>query len=372
MSKILVLEAERKFSLMAENRKIPIQRGQKFEIHRDGESNSISIDGNEFKITASTLGVLQGFSRVTAERTPSRGRRKKQFQTAIWTGNCENLQDFRILSKLNWEIVVEDAFSRGVLLRDKAVFRDDTNTEIGRVGPNFGLVTVSETLDLIERLRDAASSAYVGGGFFRDGSEIYAQISLGDFEIAGKKHSSFAFISNAFDGSRKLSVRLGDVRIVCRNTFLRAIREGEEFFKIRHGSKISEKIADFRQLIDSLVESNRGYYKRLNALADCELNPEMLRVDYIEQLLPMRGKTEAAQKNRQSQQDRLNSLIFEGVQHTGRPTALDAFNAVTQFANFELRSDSTESERLENLAYGPSSKFIDEAWNRILQIAKVS
>jgi phage/plasmid-like protein (TIGR03299 family) len=268
---------------------------------------------------------------------------------------------------LDWQVGTEKIFARritGELLEvpaRKAIVRLDTNTVIGDVGENYGVVQNDQLAELADAVRGIDGSwTWAQGGALRGGSRVFLQLKAPVRKVGHEGLQSNISLFNSFDGSLKFSAGFSDVVIVCVNTFRAARLDAQNGILLRHTSGISARVKTATQLIEAARKYTDAVDNGILSLMNRKITYSKVEA-LAQKLVP--GDSKKAENVRES-------LLAAYLKAPGAQpgTAWGAFQAVTYHATHEVgvrkTSGRTEEEaRVESSWWGTGAELTQNAWD---------
>ena len=255
----------------------------------------------------------------------------------------------------------------------KAIVRDTDNSILGTVGNRYTPVQNIEAFDFLDTVVNDGSVRYHTAGSLFNGKKIWLLAKVGSFDVVpGDKVDQYLFLHNAHDGTGALKVLFTPVRVVCANTARLALASGEGI-SIRHQGDIKTKIHEAQKVL-GLAQKHFSQFQEFTEVAKTVRMDTDRWNNFALTLIPdppEKNSTKAA-----NQRNTLTNLFTDG---TGQNlvgvagTGWAAFNAVTEFANYQRPAKGSDKERQENRMvsslFGPSAKMISTAMDSILSLA---
>jgi phage/plasmid-like protein (TIGR03299 family) len=249
-----------------------------------------------------------------------------------------------------------------------AQVRSDTGAELGIVSPSFQTVQPIEVLEFFRTYAEQAGAQLETAGALHGGKLYFALARIGEaVQVAfGDRVIPYIYLSTACDGTRATEARFCATRVVCANTDAMARGEGKATHKTTHRTVWVAQNAR-----DALETANRefgAYCEMARQLA--EVRVSSMRAAELTEALVGAAKTESG---RTSQGFASIMSLFQGSGRGAdlpgsRGTAWGYLNAVTQFADFEVRATSVDN-RLVSSMFGNGDKLKAAARDAVLQLA---
>lgn len=262
--------------------------------------------------------------------------------TATQTITDEKLNSFLDKHGMNFDVEMCPTFtetSEGdrVGLDGYVAMRTDTNTPLGRGGLSDGFHPIQnrDAFRVISQLSGVTDLEMKAGGTWGNGAGLYAQISLGDFQVGnantGDNVGKYLTIVNSHDGSKGMQILITPFRYFCKNQIAASLANAKENEKIsiRHTASANirlEELIHTVKIADGTFQQTQDIYNQLaNKKVDHEYAKEVLN-----QLFPApeqdKGRAKTLwDKNVQAVWERYNYADGGRIE---RATAWNLYNAV--------------------------------------------
>jgi phage/plasmid-like protein (TIGR03299 family) len=189
--------------------------------------------------------------------------------------------------------------------------------------------------------------------------------------VPGDECFKYLLLSNSHTGEGSIAVKFTWVRVVCQNTLMMAMDDGQKAYRVRHSKKMQfrlEELADFLAITQEVFLKAEECFRQLAKIQMIEDRLE----SYFEAVYP---KT-AAQKKKGEKPARWDFLrkIFEGqpdLQSPGvRGTLWGAYNAVTRFEDYKQpQQDELQDQRLERTWFGSGAEIKLKALSKAKELS---
>ena len=274
---------------------------------------------------------------------------------------------------LNFEVEKTPLYTkyRGVeeQVADKvATIRTDNEYQLGIVGNSYEIVQNADQFGVFQEFADQGLVSFENGGMFGGGKRTYIQAVLPstiDINLdRGDVIKKYITIVSSHDGSVSLQAFVSDVRIICTNTFMLAIKTGQHKTKIKHTPNANKRLDEAIQIIQNALESHSEMDEFIMATTRTkEFNDREVQ-KFVELMLPAveTGKGKEISTQKKNQRDELLLNIHEGIgqEVIGRNNLYKLFNGVTTWTSNVLAEKAENS--LEFLTYANGSKLNTRAF----------
>lgn len=172
-----------------------------------------------------------------------------------------------------------------------ANIRSDTRDILGVVGPNYQPVQNIELGRFADALIGADASASMETcGSLLGGRKVFLTLRVPREIRVGKTGGDvtlpYLFLANGHDGSMAMSVMWTMIRVVCLNTYTRALGAAsslsdDRVFKIRHTGDVAGQVAEARRVLGIAAKGLSQYEQQAQALASASRPKTAIR-EYFE------------------------------------------------------------------------------------------
>lgn len=188
--------------------------------------------------------------------------RELSVEEAIKEAKCNYEVDKMPLIRVTPEMLaeIEDGLpvmvgSKNIITTHCATTRLDTNTTLGIVGSDYGVVQNTKAFEFINFIQEVGGKKPIieTAGALGDGERMYVTCRLGDdMFLDGNKDAvkQYVVFTNTHDGSGAVMVFFTPIRVVCQNTLNMAIRDAKNKLVFKHTKHVNTRL-------DWEVEENR-------------------------------------------------------------------------------------------------------------------
>jgi hypothetical protein len=248
----------------------------------------------------------------------------KSFGTSLsWTVNTR-------------EVSIEGA---GVDKNKLALLRSDLTfpeSILGYVSPSYEVVQNDKLIQLLEPF--SAIGSIVNQGYLSYGKKVFVQFKINSqFRVAGQEHYSYFSLLNTHNGSSSLAIGMGNVRVICGNTFNMSLSELDT--RLNHNIGINNKL-DIGLVEKYLNHSNSNYKTQAEKLDSLLLSDSSV-TGLIKHVF---GDSDKVYNN-------IVHLYRSGAGNNGK-TAYDLFSAVTDYGSHK----GNEAKRIISPLLGKAAR----------------
>lgn len=299
--------------------------------------------------------------------------------TATQKISDEKLNSFLAQHGMDFDVEMRPTYtetSEGdrVDLNGFVAMRTDTNTPLGRGGLSKGFHPIQnrEAFRVISELSGVTDLEMKQGGMWGNGTGIYAQISLGDFQVGnantGDNVGKYLTIVNSHDGSKGMQILITPFRYFCRNQIAASLRNAKENEKIsiRHTASAQvrlEELIHTVKIADGTFQETQEIY---NDLAGKKVTNEHAKA-VLEQLFPApdqkKGRSKTLWENNVQ-------AVWERYQYADggrieRATAWNLYNAVQGTMQHDSKNTA---EKQKSILMGAIAKKSATALDTVLDV----
>lgn len=285
---------------------------------------------------------------------------------------------------LDWQVELRPArgarqvnkkgeFSRYEVLRVPRPNKEETETLFGVVSRRYRPLQNSEAFAFFDPIVSKENAYFETAGALGEGERIWVMAKMpGTMEIVrGDECFKYLLLSNTHTGEGAVVVKFTSVRVVCQNTLMLAMDDGQKAYRVRHSKMMRfrlDELSKFLAITQHVFQRAEEEFKRL---AKVQMTKDRLQ-HYIEAVFP---RTEKQEKDRvipkrwkdvqemvESPPDRI-----AGVQGT----LWGAYNAITRFEDYKRPTqEETPDQRLERTWFGTGADIKLRALDKASALAK--
>jgi len=268
---------------------------------------------------------------------------------------------------LDWEVVLRPArgareinskreFSRYEIVRLPRPNTKEDEVLFGVVSRRYQPLQNIEAFSFFDLIVGERKAYFETAGSLGEGERIWVMAKLpGAMKIVSEDECfKYLLLSNTHSGDGSVIVKFTTVRVVCQNTLMLAIEDGQKAYRVRHSKQMHfklEELADFLSTMQKIYLKAEEDFKRM---ARIQMTGTRL-YDYLDVVYP---RTEN-QKKRGEIPLRWNYVheVFEmqkDIQLPGvRGTLWGAYNAITRFEDYKQpQQEEQPDQRLERVWFG--------------------
>lgn len=255
----------------------------------------------------------------------------------------------------------------------KAIFRDD-GKYIATVGIDYGLIQPYKVFDSYRDLIESKKVELEAGGSLRDGKRMWALAKLtndGTREVLNNDAvNGYLLMHTSFDGSLSHGIKFVATRVVCANTLAVAIGESGSYIKLKHTSRIEERLDQVMKAVNTASKTFDHSIASYQALAKKKMTYKQM-CEYVMNHFVTEEKRESEEKISTKTINTVKYVIDLLDSQKGlelvpamKGTAWQAYNAISQYYTHDYGNN--EDNRLNGQWFGQSAKMNQAALNEAL------
>lgn len=285
---------------------------------------------------------------------------------------------------LDWQVKLRPArgarqinrkgeFSRYEVLRMPRPDKEETEILFGVVSRRYQPLQNSEAFSFFDPIVSKEKAYFETAGALGEGERIWVMAKMPDaMEIVrGDECFKYLLLSNTHTGEGSVVVKFTSVRVVCQNTLMLAMDDGQKAYRVRHSKRMRFRLGELSEFLAITRHVFQRTEEEFKRLAKVQMTKDRLQ-HYIEAVFP---RTERQKRNGgtpqrwkdvqemvESQPDRIT-----GVQGT----LWGAYNAITRFEDYKQPTqEETPDQRLERTWFGTGADIKLRALDRASVLAK--
>ena len=290
-------------------------------------------------------------------------------------------------ANMDWNVVTRpvlyttpDSFIPKEIPNRVAVVREDTNEVFTVASDRYTPLPNRKAFEFFDSVVGAGQAIYHTAGTINGGKKLWILAKLdGELKVTNNDIlHKYILLGSSHDSSMPLSMMFTTVRVVCSNTFSLALDMNQKSngikFTAKHTPSISTKAVSARQTLDLAEAYFENLMVGINGLVEHEWSSiDMKRFTYTLFDLDVDKSIEEQRKNKAYAADKVIDLFSNG-RGNGTNTKWDAFNAVTEYVDYnrpvghkvetgESNSLEVVNKRLNDAWYGSGADLKQRAWD---------
>ncbi len=282
---------------------------------------------------------------------------------------------------LDWKVKKEQAYHNGQpVLNTFFTVREDNGKVLGTVGQTYDVLQQVDAFSFFDGVAGVKGSFYETAGSLFGGRRVWLQARVGGDLIlkkGGKEDAirKYVTLAHAHDGTMRVMMFEGGVRVVCENTLASAQQNAEAKWGIRHTKAMGAKLVEAREVLGVVNAAYAELGTALQRLTEVKVNKVKMEA-YFQSL----GFDPDAEKGKAKQTfDQLVANFEAGAGSdlpTAKGTAYGLYQSVTNFVSHQrgtrmVEGYSSEAEaKRDSIMFGSSSRLNSLAFEKALALAK--
>jgi hypothetical protein len=251
------------------------------------------------------------------------------------------------INPITWEQLDTQSFG---------MFRNDTGTWLGTVGNQYAAIQNHELVEIMHNIQDKFNGD-IKGGYLKDGSKVYYQLSLNDEFVANDTIKREITLLNSHDGTSSIGFGSSNTVVICENTFYMAMRDLSKF---RHTLSASDRLTFAVKEFEQALLLDLGLMDTYKKMSEIQVTKPIIS-EIIEKLFNVKETTTIndISTRKVNQLKRFNDCLVNELESHGA-TVWGLFNAVTYYTNHK---EFANGKSVENLMIGQGYKKNLTAFN---------
>ena len=264
-------------------------------------------------------------------------------------------------------------FSRYEVVRVPRPKFDETEVQLGLVSRRYKPLQNIEAFEFFDPIVGDKKAYFETAGALGEGERIWVMARMPDAMeiVSGDECLKYLLLSNTHSGDGSVIVKFTTVRVVCQNTLMMAMEDGQKAYRVRHSKQMQFKLSELSEFMAITQEVFLKAEKCFRQLAEISVTAKRLE-QYFESVYPR----SVAQQKSGEKPPRWVSLqeIFDGrpdLQIEGvRGTLWAAYNAVTRFEDYKQpQQEELPEQRLERTWFGGGADIKLKALEKAKELA---
>lgn len=273
------------------------------------------------------------------------------------------------------EINKKGEFSRYEVVRVPRPNTKETEVLLGLVSRRYKPLQNVEAFDFFNPIVGDKKAFFETAGALGEGERIWVMAKMPDAMqiVPGDECLKYLLLSNTHSGDGSVIVKFTSVRVVCQNTLLMAMEDGQKAYRVRHSKQMQFKLEELREFLAITQEVFLNAEQCFRRLAKIQMKETRLE-QYFETVFPR----SAVQKKNGVKPQRWGFLqeMFDGrpdLQIRGvRGTLWAAYNAITRFEDYKQpQQEEQPDQRLERTWFGGGADIKLKALEKAKELALI-
>lgn len=244
---------------------------------------------------------------------------------------------------------------------------------LGVVGRRYQPLQNVDAFAFFDPIVGEKKAHFETAGVLGQGERIWVMVRMPDAMtiVRGDDCHKYLLLSNTHTGEGAVLAKFTSVRVVCQNTLILAMEDGQKAYRVRHSKKMEFKL---NELADFLAITQKVFLvaeERFRSWAKIQMTKDRLDL-YFEAVFP-RSESQKKKGERPARWVALRD-IFDGRPDLQMPgvkgTLWGAYNAITHFEDYKQPlQDELEDQRLERTWFGGGADIKLRALERATELS---
>lgn len=267
----------------------------------------------------------------------------------------------------------KEEFSRYEVVRLPRPKTDEEEALLGLVSRRYQPLQNVDAFEFFNPIVGANKAYFETAGALGEGERIWVMARMpGAMQIVpGDECLRYLLLSNTHSGDGAVIVKFTSVRVVCQNTLMMAMQDGQKAYRVRHSKKMQFKMDELSKFLAITQELFLKAESSFRSFAKIQMREDRLE-EYFEAVFP---RTEAQSESGEEPQrwqflrqalDGRPDLQLPGV----RGTLWAAYNAITYFEDYKQTSkEELRDQRLGRTWFGSGADTKMKALEKAQELA---
>lgn len=285
---------------------------------------------------------------------------------------------------LDWEVDLRPArgarginrkgeFSRYEVVRMPRPNMRESEVLLGVVSRRYKPLQNVEAFEFFNPIVGDKKAYFETAGALGEGERIWVMAKMpGAMQIVpGDDCLKYLLLSNTHSGDGSVIVKFTAVRVVCQNTLMMAMEDGQKAFRVRHSKLMQfklDELADFLAITQEVFLKAEEFFR---LLAQIQMIDDRLEL-FFDAVYP-RTKSQTKKGNKPERWGFLREM-FESRPDLQMPhvrgTLWGAYNAITCFEDYKQPQQEEQPEqRLERTWFGGGAEIKLKALEKAIELA---
>lgn len=275
---------------------------------------------------------------------------------------------------LDWTVTKEPLFLRDgrEVAGSFATVRTDTKEALGIVGRVYRPLQNKEAFSFFDAVVGSKEAIYHTAGALGDGEKVWILAKLpGSVRVTGDDVTDkFVLLSNSHDGSSPVRIMFTPIRVVCQNTLNIALRDNTRKQTVRHTGAMGLQVRNVREGLGIINEQFEQFGQAAQAMTRVQMDSEKFRAFLVSCGIAPEDKGQEISTRAQNIMEEVSKRFEYGPANNLpgiKGTAWAAFNAVTEYADWERTARGSQGNELQSraksLLFGSAAQLKQKAWD---------
>ena len=236
----------------------------------------------------------------------------------------------------------------------KARNRSEFDIPLGMVSARYEPLQNSDAFRFFDPIVGEKAAIFETAGALGDGERIWVLAKLPDnIVVAGDDIvDKYLLLSNSHTGKQAITVKFTPIRVVCQNTLILALKEGEKPVTVWHTRNLYERLDKVPELLGIARSVFDNAATLFETLASIELDSKMLDT-YLEAVIP-RTEAQHREHRRPLSWEAINALFEQADANSSKipKTLWRAYNSIIRFEDYRQAKEDGPDRRLNRTWFG--------------------
>jgi phage/plasmid-like protein (TIGR03299 family) len=226
------------------------------------------------------------------------------------------------------------------------------------VGPRYRPLQNSDAFDFFDSIVDKNAAVFETAGALGYGERVWVLAKVpGEMHIVGDDYCGrYLLLSNSHDGKGTVAIKFTPIRVVCQNTLILALENGEKAYTVRHTKNMDERLAEVQKILATVWKTFVAAVMLFRSLAAVPIKDDRLD-QYLERVYP-RKPAERDNELRLAKWDAITELFEQGdVPLKPSHTLWGAYNAVARYEDYRETNEAGPDRRLNRVWFGAGAEL---------------
>lgn len=269
----------------------------------------------------------------------------------------------------------EEIYSRYEIIRVPRAGTDEHEVLLGIVTNRYEPLQNREAFGFFDPIVDRETAFFETAGALGEGERVWVLAKMPDTikVVRDDECQKYLLLSNTHTGTASVIVKFTAIRVVCQNTLMLALEDGQKAFRVRHSKIMPDRL---REIGDLIAAANAVYAiaaELFQRLVKISLREELLD-QYLEVVFPKseaqkkKGETPSKWKHVSHLLETVPDLQMAGV----RGTLWAAYNAITRFEDYREVDGEPKNARLDRVWFGSGADLKLKALEAAAELARLN
>jgi len=264
---------------------------------------------------------------------------------------------------LNWEVEMRPIVLQGQppgqkprkyqLIR-KARSTAESEVPLAVVSPRYRALQNSEAFEFFDPIVGKNAAVFETAGSLGHGERVWVLAKVpGEMQIVGDDRCKrYLLLSNSHDGKGSVAIKFTPIRVVCQNTLILALANGEKAYTVRHSKCMDERLTEVQKLLTVVWNTFATAVTLFKSLAAVPVRTDRLD-EYLALVYPQKPEDQK-KPLRPVKWDDITELFEHGDAPTLKPshTLWGAYNAITRYEDYRQTNEAGPDRRLNRVWFG--------------------